>query len=93
MIMPVNYETLSQTERKKVREKYVAEQKGLCYYCSDPLHESPSMKILKMDINRSLFPKNFFKYPVHLHHDHNTGMTIGAVHNKCNAVLWQYDGE
>lgn len=32
-------------------------------------------------------------YPVHLHHDHKTGLTIGAVHAKCNAVLWQYYGE
>ncbi|AGI61771.1 hypothetical protein VCO139_0016 [Vibrio phage VCO139] len=40
-----------------------------------------------------LFPKNMFQYPIHLHHDHNTGMTIGAVHARCNAVLWEYYGE
>jgi hypothetical protein len=28
-----------------------------------------------------------------LHHCHQTGLTIGAVHAKCNAVLWQYHGE
>jgi hypothetical protein len=41
----------------------------------------------------SLFPKNFLKWPVHLHHSHDTGMTIGAVHSYCNAVLWQYHNE
>lgn len=23
--------------------------------------------------------------------DHKTGMTEGAVHNYCNAVMWQYE--
>ena len=44
-------------------------------------------------IDEELVPENFFKYPVHLHHSHYTGMTIGAVHANCNAVLWQYHGE
>lgn len=51
------------------------------------------MKLRGMTVNMKLFPPNFFKHPVHLHHDHQTGMTIGAVHNHCNAVLWQYYGE
>jgi hypothetical protein len=49
--------------------------------------------ILKKDINLRLFPPNFLKYPIHLHHCHDTGMTIGAVHCHCNAVLWQYLGK
>ena len=48
---------------------------------------------MRMYITNSLFPPNFFKWPVHLHHSHDTGMTIGAVHARCNAVLWQYHGE
>ena len=40
-----------------------------------------------------LFPESFFKYPVHLHHSHDTGKTIGAVHAYCNAVLWEYYGQ
>ena len=31
-------------------------------------------------------------HPIHLQHSHNTGVTEGAVHNYCNAVMWQYDG-
>jgi hypothetical protein len=49
--------------------------------------------VMSKKINVDLFPPNFFKWPVHLHHDHRTGMTIGAVHCRCNAVLWQYHGE
>ncbi len=43
-------------------------------------------------INWKLFPENFLKYPIHLQHNHDTGMTEGAVHNYCNAVMWQYEG-
>lgn len=32
------------------------------------------------------------RYPVHLQHNHDTGMTEGAVHARCNAVMWQYLG-
>jgi hypothetical protein len=39
-----------------------------------------------------LFPPNFLKYPVHLQHNHDTDMTEGAVHARCNAVMWQYHG-
>jgi len=44
-------------------------------------------------INENLFPPKFLNWPVHLHHDHKTGMTVGAVHSHCNAVLWQYHNE
>jgi len=30
---------------------------------------------------------------MHLHHNHETDMTEGAVHAYCNAVLWQYEGK
>lgn len=35
--------------------------------------------------------KNFLQHPIHLQHNHTTGMTEGAVHNYCNAVMWQYE--
>jgi hypothetical protein len=41
----------------------------------------------------SQFIKQILEDSVHLHHSHETGMTIGAVHARCNAVLWQYHGE
>lgn len=90
MKLPVNYAELTQQERRDVRNRYVFLQRNLCYHCKTSLAEKPKMKY---KINWSLFPENFLKYPVHLHHCHNTGMTIGAVHSYCNAVLWQYHGE
>lgn len=91
--LPVDYTTLEWWERKAVREQYVAEQAGRCHHCGGLLTEAPIGKDADRRINRSLFPPSFFKYPVHLHHDHSSNLTIGAVHNHCNAVLWQYYGE
>lgn len=90
--LPVNYKKLHWTERKAVREQYINEQDGRCFYCKCSLAESPPEHILNKKINWSLFPPNFCKYPVHLQHNHDTGMTEGAVHSYCNAVMWQYDG-
>lgn len=90
--LPVNYDKLHYTERKLVREQYVAEQGGNCMYCGMALKDAPPQTITDKQINWRLFPDNFLKYPIHLQHNHNTGMTEGAVHAYCNAVLWQYEG-
>lgn len=64
-----------------------------CSHCGNPLMSGPTKTLQATPINLRLFPPAFLKHPVHLHHDHTTGMTIGAVHAKCNAILWQYHGE
>ncbi len=92
MKLPVNYNKLHFSERRKVREEYIKIQKGLCCYCNKPLDGDADWNVLNKKITKSIFPENFFKWPVHLHHNHNTGMTIGAVHNYCNAVSFEYDG-
>jgi len=93
MKLPVNYENLSQKEIKGIRERYIVLQKGKCIHCENSLYGKPSEKVMKKYIKKELFPDSFFKYPIHLHHNHDTGMTIGAIHCECNAVLWQYKGE
>lgn len=93
MKLPINYDDSHWSIRKKAREQYVEEQNGLCYYCNMPLDEEPPDEVQGKSINKKLFPESFFRWPVHLHHCHETGLTIGAVHAKCNAVLWQYEGE
>lgn len=93
MELPVNYSGLHWREKRVVREEYINQQGGICYHCEKPLNGEPARDIASKSINKRLFPQNFFKWPVHLHHCHNTGMTIGAVHSYCNAVLWQYHGE
>ena len=89
--LPTDYTILSREERRKVRLQYIDEQKEKCFYCGVDLSKLPPIKILEKNINWSLFPEGFLKYPVHLQHCHKTGMTEGAVHAYCNAVMWQYD--
>lgn len=91
--LPINYNSISWRERRRAREWYVKVQNGKCHHCGSLLSGEPDEQIREMKIDSSLFPEHFFKYPIHLHHDHSTGMTIGAVHNACNAVLWQYYSE
>jgi hypothetical protein len=90
--LPVDYTKLEWYERRAVREQYISEQKGLCFYCKQELSQEAPDNILSKKIVWSLFPENFLKYPVHLQHNHDSGMTEGAVHNYCNAVMWQYEG-
>ena len=93
MKLPVKYDDLTPDVRKLVREQYVKDQDGLCYYCKCSLRGKPSEEVMQKRIRWSLFPKHFLKWPIHLHHNRESGLTIGAVHAKCNAVLWQYEGE
>ena len=90
MKLPVDYTKLEWQDRKLVREQYVEEQKGKCYFCKSDLDKPAPKNITDKKIDWSYFPENFLKYPIHLQHNHDTNMTEGAVHNYCNAVMWQY---
>jgi hypothetical protein len=91
--LPAIYELLDWQERREVRAAYSKQQDGKCYYCKSALTAEPPSRIKSVQINWRRFPRNFLRHPVHLHHDHTTGLTIGAVHALCNAVLWQVEGE
>ena len=88
--LPVYYDKLTPAERREVRLQYVSEQRGYCYYCKTELSRKPT---LNYSLDMDLFPKDFLKHPIHLHHCHNTGLTLGAVHALCNGILWHYHGE
>ena len=90
--LPCDYTYLEWWERKDVRERYVQLQDGECMFCDASLAEGAPDSVTAKKINWRRFPKNFLKYPVHLQHCHKTGMTEGAVHAYCNAVMWQYHG-
>lgn len=93
MKLPVKYGLLNSRERKKVREEYIKLQNGNCQFCGNLLTGEPTKEIIDKKLNLNLFPVNFLKWPVHLHHDHCKDLTIGAVHAYCNGVLWQYYNE
>ena len=93
MNLPLKYDELTPRQRALVRNEYINRQKGLCMYCGSNIHEEPPKHITEKAINWKLFPKGFLNYPIHLQHCHYTGLTEGAVHAYCNAVLWQYHGK
>jgi hypothetical protein len=93
MKLPAQYNLLSPGKRRLAREKYVRLQKGKCAYCGENLDGPPSTKVEIADIDLSLFPPGFLNWPIHLHHNHVNGLTEGAVHCRCNAYLWQYEGK
>ena len=90
--LPVLYDSIPPDKRWVVREKYIEVQRGYCPHCKVLLKHSPPMP---RSIDWSLFPngKGFLDHPIHLHHCHKTGLTIGAVHAYCNADLWYNFGE
>jgi hypothetical protein len=90
---PQHYPSLTPKQRAILRRAYEKEQGGLCHFCKQPLSGPPAKRVANAPISLVIFPKHFFAYPVHLHHNHATGMTIGAVHCRCNAYLFQYHGE
>lgn len=93
MHLPVVYATIPHRSRWKVREEYVRVQGGKCAHCHTLLSDPPTEAIQRVKILTDIFPPGFLDNPVHLHHDHKTGLTIGAVHARCNAYLWQYRHE
>ena len=92
MKLPVFYKKLHWSERRLVRQQYIENQNNKCFYCGHSLSQDAPEEITSKKINWDLFPKNFLRHVIHLQHDHETGLTEGAVHNYCNAVMWQYEG-
>jgi hypothetical protein len=93
--IPAVYSTLGADRRIAVRERYIELQNGRCCHCFALLAGEPAAAVLAKKVNWRRFPRGakFLTHPIHLHHDHKTDLTIGAVHAYCNAVLWQYHGE
>ena len=93
MDLPIRYASLSSAQKRAVRCEYAHRQSGRCCHCGEPLDGLPSLHVRVRRLDMRLFPRGFLSRPVHLHHDHRTGLTIGAVHARCNAVLWQHHGK
>lgn len=94
--IPALYSKIGAGKRAQVRARYIELQENRCYHCKGLLSLPPPAFIVCMPITWSRFPggsHGFLASPVHLHHDHKTDLTIGAVHAYCNAVLFQYEGK
>lgn len=91
-ITPRVYGTLLPREKIELREQYAFHQGDRCCFCGGYFCNPPIAGVADIPIDKWRFPPGFFDSYMHLHHDHDTGLTLGAVHAQCNAVLWQYLG-
>jgi hypothetical protein len=91
--IPAVYDSLTPKERKAVREQYRKLQGNRCIYCFCDLDDFPLERDEEHNIDWSRFPDGFMSHPVHLHHDHDSGLTVGAVHGLCNALLFVRHGK
>lgn len=90
MKLPAEYDKLTAKQRRQAKIEYIVLQNKKCWYCRGNLYAPPPENILKFRIDLKWFPEGFLDTPIHLQHDHSSGLTEGAVHAYCNAVLWQY---
>lgn len=90
--LPVEYHRLSPRDKRAVRNQYIVKQSHKCFFCGESLNDDPPKHIKNASMNKRMFPKGMLNYPIHLQHDHRTGLTEGAVHAKCNAYWWEYKG-
>lgn len=88
--LPIRYSVATSKQRRDVREQYAREQNNNCYWCGSSLNDIPPSHIRNIVLNLTLFPPGFLRHPIHLQHNHDTDMTEGAVHARCNGVMWQY---
>lgn len=92
---PQRYSDLNANQRSKLRDEYVVYFKGRCLYCDGQLDDEPHEFVRESadEIEWDHLPGSkdgFLKSPVHLHHDHETGLTLGPVHALCNAHSWHF---
>ena len=97
--LPINYTTSNSYTRRKVRLQYIALQRNKCCYCGHPFsNEQPTDMVDRIrPYYKALLAVAFqpldspierlFTHPIHLHHSHSNGETIGAVHAVCNYIL------
>lgn len=94
LTIPAYYDNLTFYERRMVREEYILLQKGLCYYCNCTLDSDAPLSLReRFPLDQRRWGPEFLKHPIHLHHCHRSGLTLGATHAYCNAILAQYHGE
>jgi len=96
MIEHVKYASLSAQQKADKRREYAVHQEGRCL-CGNPLIGPARQDILDFLGNAPdgyldrCFPggwKAFIANPIHLDHDHATGLTRAVLHAECNAYEW-----
>jgi hypothetical protein len=86
MNLPINYYLTDWRQHREAREEYEKRQQGKCCadFCGLLLSSFPEAIKVKYPISAKdwqRFPtaEHFIDYPKHLHHNHDTGMTIRSI--------------
>jgi len=92
---PQRHRDLNTDQRRKLRDEYIECSRGRCAYCEEMLDDEPHAFVRQSadQIEWDNLPgskEGFLKDPVHLHHDHETGLTLAAIHALCNAHSWHF---
>ncbi len=92
---PQRYRDLNSNQRRKLRDEYIEYFNGRCMYCDELLDDEPH-EFVRQSADQIDWDdlaggkEGFLKNPVHLHHDHQTGLTLAAIHAMCNAHSWHF---
>lgn len=105
LTLPMPYDELRRNWRKKrfVRDAYRAFQDDACCICGGllaPYGDAPKKTRENLEILEAVIGKGeainlskLQRWPTHLHHNHETGLTVGAAHGACNIWLWISEGK
>ncbi len=82
-------------KKRELRDEYTRSFGGRCLYCFEKLDDEPNSFVRDSadDIEWDDSPgrkEGFLKNPIHLHHDHETGLTLASIHALCNAHSWHF---
>ena len=85
--LPTKYSSLSGERLSAVKEAYICLQRERCWLCGNNLWGLPKYIVENPKLMALCFNKLAEQMPYHLHHDHDTGLTLGVTHAECNIII------
>ena len=85
--LPTKYSSLSGERLSAVKEAYICLQRERCWLCGNNLYELSKYLVDNPKLMPLCGNELAERYPLHLHHDHDTGLTLGVTHAECNIII------
>lgn len=84
--LPTKYSSLSGERLSAVKDAYICLQRERCWLCGDNLYELPKYIVDNPNYMGLCYNQLAEQTPLHLHHNHDTGLTLGVAHAECNII-------
>lgn len=84
--LPTKYSSLSGERLAVVKEAYICLQRERCWLCGGNLYELPNHVVDNPNLIGLCSSQLAEQHPLHLHHNHDTGLTLGVAHAECNII-------